>query len=70
MDKKRHAVALLREHDALKARLRILERETQKAVTEYGVASGVWGLSIDRFRLQLQMEREREEKDNAVRQAT
>jgi hypothetical protein len=62
-DKKRIATRLLREHDTLKARLRVLEREAQKAVTAYGVESGVWGLSLDRFRLQLQMEAEREQKE-------
>lgn len=63
LNKKQIATALLREHDTLKARLRILERETQKAVTAYGVESGTWGLSMDKFRLQLQMEQERLEQE-------
>jgi hypothetical protein len=63
MDKKRNAAALLREYDKLRMRLSTLERETQKAVTEYGVSVGIWGLSKDKFRLQLQMEAERKVKD-------
>ena len=64
MDKKCKAIALLREHDALKARLRILERETQKAVTEFGVDHlRSWGMSIDKFRLHLEMEEERAERE-------
>jgi hypothetical protein len=63
--KKQAATALLREYDRLYARMRVLERETQKAVTAYGVESGVWGLSIDKFRLQLRMEAERREKERA-----
>ncbi len=62
-NKKAKAVALLRKHDTLKAQLRLLERDMQKAVTEYGVSTGVWGLSADKFRLQLQMEAEREQKE-------
>lgn len=64
-DNKKTAARLLREHDALKARLRVLEREMQKAVTAYGVESGIWGLSADKFRLQLQMEAERKTKERA-----
>jgi hypothetical protein len=67
MDKKRNAAALLREHDKLRARARALERETQKAVTEYGLSVGVWGLSMDKFRLQLQMEEERKQKQKKER---
>jgi len=63
--KKQTAIALLREYDRLRARLRVLERETQEAITAYGVENGIWGLSIDKFRLQLQMEAEREEKEQA-----
>jgi hypothetical protein len=64
MDKKQKATALLREHDALKARLRVLERETQKAVSDYGVTHlRSWGMSIDMFRMHLQMEQEREAKE-------
>lgn len=67
MDKKQKAIALLREHDALKARLRLLERETAKAVADYGVTSlRTWGLSIDKFRLHLEMEQEREAKERVV----
>lgn len=62
-DTKKTAVRLLREHDTLKARLRILEREAQKVITAYGVETGVWGLSMDKFRLQLQMEEERKTKE-------
>lgn len=62
MDKKKHALALLREHDLLEARLRVLKRETQKAVTDYGVSQGIWGLDINKFRLQQQMGQERKEK--------
>ncbi len=67
MDKKQKAIALLREHDALKARLRLLERETQKAISEYCVEHlRTWGLSIDKFRLHLEMEQEREAKERVV----
>lgn len=64
-DTKKQAMRLLREHDTLKARLRILEREAQKVITAYGVETGVWGLSMDKFRLQLQMEAERKAKERA-----
>lgn len=64
MDKKQKAIALLREHDALKARLRILERETQKAISDYSVTHlRSWGLSIDQFRIHLEMEQERKDKE-------
>jgi hypothetical protein len=64
MDKKRKAIALLRKHDALEAQLRILKRETAKAVADYGVTSlRSWGLSMDKFRIQLQMEAERKAKE-------
>lgn len=62
---KKTATALLREYDTLKSRLRVLERETQKAVTQYGLDTGTWGLSVDKFRLQLQMEAEREARERA-----
>lgn len=64
-DTKKAAARLLREHDTLKARLRVLEREAQKAITSYGVETGIWGLSMDKFRLQLQMEAERKAKERA-----
>lgn len=66
---KQSAIRLLREHDTLRARLRVLEREMQKAVTTYGLEVGIWGLSADKFRLSLQMEeeqRERAKKGRAV----
>ena len=66
-DTKKTATALLREYDKLRARLRILEREAQKAVTDYGVSTGTWGLSVDKFRLQLQMEEERKQKSKKER---
>jgi hypothetical protein len=65
MEEKKKATALLREYDTLRARMRVLERETQKAVTSYGIASGIWGLTADKFRLQLQMEKEQKERKNA-----
>jgi hypothetical protein len=60
MDKKQKAIALLREHDALEARMRILKRETYAAVTEYGVSVGVWGMRPDHLRIQLEQEKEKE----------
>ena len=64
---KQSAIRLLREHDTLKARLRVLEREMQKAVTTYGLEAGIWGLSADKFRLALQMEEEQRERANTRR---
>ena len=66
-DTKKTATALLRDYDKLRARLRVLERDTQKAVTTYGLATGTWGLSVDKFRLQLQMEEERKQKQKKER---
>jgi len=64
MDKKQEAIALLREHDALEARLRILRRQTQKAVSDFSVTHlRSWGMSIDKFRTHLQMEEERKQKE-------
>ena len=55
-NKKDHAVALLREYDALRLRLRILERELARATTEYGKTIGVWGFNKDHLRVRVGME--------------
>jgi hypothetical protein len=58
LEAKRRAVALLREYDTLRARLRILEREASAACTTYGVMTGRWGFRLDHLRIELSNERE------------
>lgn len=64
-EKKRAAIRLLREHDKLRARLRILEREAVRACSAYGVETGRWGLRLDHLRIELQMEEEHKQKEQA-----
>lgn len=61
---KARAVALLTEYDALRARMRELERELGKACADYGRSMGVWGFSRDHLRLQMEREAN-EEKQRA-----
>jgi hypothetical protein len=58
---KRRAVALLREYDIMRTRLRVLEREASRACTDYGVMTGRWGLRLDHLRIEIENEKEKEQ---------
>jgi hypothetical protein len=58
---KRRAVALLREYDTMRARLRVLEREASRACTDYGIMTGRWGLRLDHLRIEIENEKEKEQ---------
>jgi hypothetical protein len=60
---KRRAVALLREYDTMRARLRVLEREASRACTDYGIMTGRWGLRLDHLRIEIENEKEKERVD-------
>ena len=56
MTTKQRAAMLLREYDELRGRIRSIERDLAKAVTDYGKETGYYGLSKDMFRIQLDNE--------------
>lgn len=60
---KTKATALLKEYDALKLQLRMLEGPLAQACTDYGLAIGMWAFSKDAMRNELA----RDEEHNNVR---
>lgn len=56
---KRDAVRLLRRYDAMRKQLRALEKETNKACTEYGVSTGRWGFRPDHLRMEMELVKEK-----------
>lgn len=54
---KAEVVRMLEEYDALRAKLRTLERELNRACADYGRTRGVWGFSRDHLRMQVEREK-------------
>ena len=62
--KRAEAIKLLRKYEKLKAELRVLEPQLNKACVEYGLAksSPMWGFRKELLKIELEMEAERKGK--------
>ena len=61
MTTKKEAAALLKRYDKLRAELRQLEHQLNRACTDYGRNQlGIWGYTKDHLRMQLERENPKE----------
>lgn len=54
---KKEVAALLRKYDKMRAEVRALEHQLNKACVDYGRSIGVYGFSKDHLRMQLEREK-------------
>ena len=54
---KAEVVRMLEKYDKMRAELRTLERELNRACADYGRTQGVWGLTKDHLRMQVEREK-------------